>query len=183
MCQDIKEIIISRQEIDEMVDELAAQINADFKDQEIILVGLLKGSVVFMSDLLRKITVPCEIDFMVASSYGKGTTSSGNVKITKDLSADIKGKNVIIVEDIVDTGNTLSRVLELLQIRHPKVLRLCSLLSKPDRREVHDIKIDYLGTEIPDEFVVGYGLDFDEKYRNLPYIGILKEAVYLDVKF
>ena len=120
---------------------------------------------------------------MVASSYGKGTTSSGNVKITKDLSADIKGKNVIIVEDIVDTGNTLSRVLELLQIRHPKVLRLCSLLSKPDRREVHDIKIDYLGTEIPDEFVVGYGLDFDEKYRNLPYIGILKEAVYFDGKF
>lgn len=183
MCQDIKEIIISRREIEEMVDNLAARINADFNNQEIILVGLLKGSVVFMSDLLRKITVPCEIDFMVASSYGSGTTSSGNVKITKDLSVDIKEKNVIIVEDIVDTGNTLSRVLELLKIRKPKELRLCSLLSKPDRREVNNIKIDYLGTEIPDEFVVGYGLDFDEKYRNLPYIGILKEAVYLDVKF
>ena len=183
MCQDIKEIIISRREIEEMVDELAAQINADFKNQEIILVGLLKGSVVFMSDILRKITVPCEIDFMAASSYGSGMVSSGNVKISKDLSVDIKDKNVIIVEDIVDTGNTLSRVLELLKMRQPKELRLCSLLSKPARREADDIKIDYLGTEVPDEFVVGYGLDFDERYRNLPYIGILKEAVYLDVEF
>ncbi len=132
-----------------------------------------------MSDLLRKITLPCEIDFMTASSYGSGTTSNGDVKIIKDLTIDIKDKNVIIVEDIIDSGNTLSRVLNILKKRNPKNLRLCSLLSKPDRREVNDIRIDYLGTEIPDEFVVGYGLDFDEKYRNVPYIGILKREIYL----
>ncbi len=179
MDNSIKNIIISENDIENIVSELADKINADFKNQEIILVGLLKGSVVFMSDLLRKITVPCEIDFMVASSYGSGTVSSGNVKITKDLSVDIKGKNVIVVEDIIDTGNTLSRVMEILKSRDPNTLKLCSFLSKPDRRIVNDIKIDYLGTEIPDEFVVGYGLDYDEKYRNLPYIGILKEEVYL----
>lgn len=176
---DIEKIFLNQNDIDKIVTRLAEEINADFKNQEIILVGLLKGSVVFMSDLLRKITVPCEIDFMSASSYGSGTVSSGNVKITKDLSVDIKNKNVIVVEDIIDTGNTLSRVLELLEIRNPKALRLCSFMSKPDRRVVNDIKIDYLGTEIPDEFVVGYGLDFDEKYRNLPYIGILKKEIYL----
>lgn len=179
MDNSIKNIIISENDIENIVSELADKINADFKNQEIILVGLLKGSVVFMSDLLRKITVPCEIDFMAASSYGSGTVSSGNVKITKDLSVDIKGKNVIVVEDIIDTGNTLSRVMEILKSRDPNTLKLCSFLSKPDRRIVNDIKIDYLGTEIPDEFVVGYGLDYDEKYRNLPYIGILKEEVYL----
>ena len=179
MDNSIKNIIISENDIENIVSELADKINADFKNQEIILVGLLKGSVVFMSDLLRKITVPCEIDFIVASSYGSGTVSSGNVKITKDLSVDIKGKNVIVVEDIIDTGNTLSRVMEILKSRDPNTLKLCSFLSKPDRRIVNDIKIDYLGTEIPDEFVVGYGLDYDEKYRNLPYIGILKEEVYL----
>ena len=176
---DIEKILLSEYDIEKTVADLAESINADFKNQEIILVGLLKGSVVFMSDLLRKITVPCEIDFMVASSYGSGTVSSGNVKITKDLSVDIKGKNVIVVEDIIDTGNTLSRVMEILKSRDPNTLKLCSFLSKPDRRIVNDIKIDYLGTEIPDEFVVGYGLDYDEKYRNLPYIGILKEEVYL----
>lgn len=179
MDNSIKNIIISENDIENIVSELADKINADFKNQEIILVGLLKGSVVFMSDLLRKITVPCEIDFIVASSYGSGTVSSGNVKITKDLSVDIKGKNVIVVEDIIDTGNTLSRVMEILKSRDPNTLKLCSFLSKPDRRIVNDIKIDYLGTEIPDEFVVGYGLDYDEKYRNLPYIGTLKEEVYL----
>ena len=176
---DIEKILLSEYDIEKIVADLAESINADFKNQEIILVGLLKGSVVFMSDLLRKITLPCEIDFMTASSYGSGTTSNGDVKIIKDLTIDIKDKNVIIVEDIIDSGNTLSRVLSILKKRNPKNLRLCSLLSKPDRREVNDIRIDYLGTEIPDEFVVGYGLDFDEKYRNVPYIGILKREIYL----
>ncbi len=175
----IEKILFSEYDIEKIVADLAESINADFKNQEIILVGLLKGSVVFMSDLLRKITLPCEIDFMAASSYGSGTTSNGDVKIIKDLTIDIKDKNVIIVEDIIDSGNTLSRVLNILKKKNPKNLRLCSFLSKPDRREVNDIRIDYLGTEIPDEFVVGYGLDFDEKYRNLPYIGILKREIYL----
>lgn len=175
----IEKILLNEKDIEKIVADLAHNINDDFKNQEIILVGLLKGSVVFISDLLRKITLPCEIDFMAASSYGSGTTSSGDVKITKDLTLDIKNKNVIIVEDIIDSGNTLSRVLRILKEREPKNLKLCSFLSKPDRREVNDIKIDYLGEEIPDEFVVGYGLDFDEKYRNLPYIGILKREIYL----
>ena len=175
----IEKILLNEKDIEKIVADLAHNINDDFKNQEIILVGLLKGSVVFISDLLRKITLPCEIDFMATSSYGSGTTSSGDVKITKDLTLDIKNKNVIIVEDIIDSGNTLSRVLRILKEREPKNLKLCSFLSKPDRREVNDIKIDYLGEEIPDEFVVGYGLDFDEKYRNLPYIGILKREIYL----
>jgi len=175
----IEKKLLNEEDIEQIVADLADRINEEFKNQEIILVGLLKGSFVFMSDLLRKITLPCEVDFMAASSYGSRTVSSGDVKITKDLSIDIKDKNVIVVEDIIDSGNTLSRVLKILQERKPQNLRLCSLLSKPDRREVNDVKIDYLGIEIPDEFVVGYGLDFNEKYRNLPYIGILKREIYL----
>jgi len=178
MNRDIQEILISEKRIEEMVTALAEQINEDFKDKEIILVGLLKGSVVFMSDILRKINMPCSIDFMIASSYGSGTMSSGVVKISKDLSVDIENKNVIIIEDIVDSGNTLSSIMELLKNRNPASLKLCSLLSKPSRR-VKEVKIDYLGTEIPDEFVVGYGLDYDERYRNLPYIGVLKPEIYL----
>ena len=130
-----------------------------------------------MSDLLRKITVPCEIDFIAASSYGSSTVSSGRVNITKDLSCDIGNKNVIVVEDIVDSGNTLECVLEILRERNPAELRLCSFLSKPSRR-VKNIRIDYLGAEISDKFVVGYGLDFDEKFRNLPYLGVLDPKVY-----
>lgn len=175
----VEKILLSEKDIEKIVTDLANDINYDFKNEEIILVGLLKGSAVFMSDLLRKITLPCEIDFMTASSYGSKTTSSGDVRITKDLTIDIKDKNVIIVEDIIDSGNTLSCVFKILKKREPKNLKLCSLLSKPDRREVNDVKIDYLGEEIPDEFVVGYGLDFDEKYRNLPYIGVLKREIYL----
>ncbi len=178
MNRDIQEILISEKRIEEMVTALAEQINEDFKYKEIILVGLLKGSVVFMSDILRKINMPCSIDFMIASSYGSGTMSSGVVKISKDLSVDIENKNVIIIEDIVDSGNTLSSIMELLKNRNPASLKLCSLLSKPSRR-VKEVKIDYLGTEIPDEFVVGYGLDYDERYRNLPYIGVLKPEIYL----
>lgn len=169
---EIQEVLFDEQAIGRVIEALANEINSDYEGKEIILVGLLKGSVVFMSDLLRKIKVPCEIDFMVVSSYGASTVSSGKVDIIKDLSCEIKNKNVIVVEDIVDSGNTLGCVLELLRERNPSELRLCSFLSKPSRRE-KNIIIDYLGAEIPDKFVVGYGLDFDEKFRNLPYIAVL----------
>ncbi len=172
MNEAIKEVLFDEQDINGIVEALANEINRDYDGKEIILVGLLKGSMVFMSDLLRKIKVPCEIDFMAASSYGSSTVSSGSVNIEKDLSCDIENKNVIVVEDIVDSGNTLGLVLEILRERKPAELRLCSFLSKPSRR-VKNIRIDYLGAEIPDRFVVGYGLDFDEKFRNLPYLGIL----------
>ena len=177
MLNDISKIMFDEKQIDDMVEKLADRINSDYKGKQIILVGLLKGSVVFLSDLMRKITVPCNIDFMIVSSYGSSTVSSGNVKISRDLSDSIEGKNVIIVEDIVDSGNTLSCLLELLKCRKPESLRLCSLLSKLSRRE-KEVYIDYLGTEIPDEFVVGYGLDYNELYRDLPYLCVLKPEVY-----
>lgn len=178
MNKDIQEVVFSQEELDTMVCRIAEKINADFADKEILLVGLLKGSVVFITDLMRKIKVPCSIDFMSVSSYGKSTKSSGVVNVKMDLSEEIEGKNVLIVEDIIDSGNTLSAVLELLESRKPASLKLVSLLSKPSRRE-KEVTIDYLGSEIDDLFVVGYGLDFAEKYRNLPYIGVLKPEVYL----
>ena len=142
-----------------------------------MLIPVLRGSFVFMADLIRKIEVPCTVDFMSVSSYGSGTTSSGQVQITKDLSDDIEGKDIIVVEDILDSGNTLSYLLQLLQARKPASMKLCTLLDKPDRR-VKEVHVDYTGFTIPDEFVVGYGLDYAEHYRNLPYIGILKPEVY-----
>ena len=142
-----------------------------------MLIGVLRGSFVFMADLCRAIDLPCTLDFMSVSSYGKGTSSSGRVQITKDLSEDITGKHVIVVEDILDSGNTLSYLLELLKARKPASIRLCTLLDKPDRR-VKPVEVHYSGFSIPDAFVVGYGLDYAEKYRNLPYIGILKPEVY-----
>ncbi len=178
MNKDIQEILFSEDELDAMVGRVADKINRDYSGEEILLVGLLKGSVVFITDLMRKINVPCSIDFMLVSSYGRSTVSSGMVNVKMDLNEEIEGKNVLIVEDIIDSGNTLSAVLELLGSRNPKSLKLASLLSKPSRRQ-KDITIDYLGTEIEDLFVVGYGLDYAEKYRSLPYIGILKPEVYM----
>lgn len=175
MCNgydEVSKILISEDEIKEIIDRLAQQINRDYAGKEIILVGLLKGSFIFMSDLMRKISLPCSIDFMIVSSYGGRTFSSGEVNIKKDLGYDIKGKNVVLVEDIIDSGITLSAVLDILKNREPASLKLCSFLSKPERRK-KEVKIDYLGTEIPDEFVIGYGLDYDEKYRNIPFVGIL----------
>ena len=177
MLNDISKILFDEKQLNTMVQKLADRINSDYAGKQIILVGLLKGSVVFLSDLMRKIKVPCTVDFMVVSSYGASTVSSGNVKISRDLSSSIEGKNVLIVEDIIDSGNTLSCLLELLKCRNPESLKLCSLLSKPSRRE-KEVNIDYLGTEIPDEFVVGYGLDYNELYRNLPYLCVLKPEVY-----
>lgn len=175
--QDIEQILFSEEMLQKRVRELGEQISADYAGKEPVLVSVLRGSYIFMADLSRAIDQPCSIDFMAVSSYGKGTTSSGQVQITKDLSDDIEGKDIIVVEDILDSGNTLYYLLQILQARKPASIRLCTLLDKPDRR-VRDIVADYSGFSIPDAFVVGYGLDYAEKYRNLPYIGILKPEVY-----
>ena len=175
--QDIKCVLFSEEQLEQRVCELAAQIDRDYAGKEPLLVSVLRGSFVFMADLVRHITLPCTVDFMAVSSYGSGTTSSGQVKIIKDLSEQIEGKDVIVVEDILVSGNTLSYLLKLLEARHPASIRLCTLLDKPERR-TKPVAVQYSGFTIPDEFVVGYGLDYDEKYRNLPYIGILKPRVY-----
>ena len=175
--QDNKCDLFSEEQLEQRVCELAAQIDLDYAGKEPLLVSVLRGSFVFMADLVRHITLPCTVDFMAVSSYGSGTTSSGQVKIIKDLSEQIEGKDVIVVEDILDSGNTLSYLLKLLEARHPASIRLCTLLDKPERR-TKPVAVQYSGFTIPDEFVVGYGLDYDEKYRNLPYIGILKPSVY-----
>ena len=177
MENDIQEILFSQETLDKRVGEIAEEINRDYADKEILLVSVLRGSFIFMADLARKITRPCRVDFMSVSSYGKGTSSSGQVQITKDLSEDISGMHVIVVEDILDSGNTLSYLLRILEQRHPASIRLCTLLDKPDRRKV-EVAVHYSGFTIPDAFVVGYGLDYAERYRNLPYIGILKPEVY-----
>ena len=177
MKNDIKKVLFTEEQLRQKVDELGAQITADYRGKKPLVVSVLKGSYVFMADLTRRIDVPCTVDFMVVSSYGAGTKTSGEVQIIKDLENSIDGRDLIIVEDILDSGVTLSYLMKVLTARGASSIRLCTLLSKPDRRKV-DVKIDYLGFEIPDEFVVGYGLDFAEKYRNLPYIGILKPSVY-----
>lgn len=163
--------LITADEIATKIDALAAEINESFKDTEkLIVVGLLRGSFVFIADLVRKLTVPVEVDFMVASSYGDSTESSRNVRIVKDLDGQIRGKDVVLVEDIIDTGYTLSEVVRLLKTRDPNRLEICTLLNKPSRREV-EIPINFCGFDIPDEFVVGYGIDYAQNNRNLPFIG------------
>ena len=175
--QDIERVLFTEQELKDRVAEIAAQIDKDYAGKEPMLISVLRGSFIFMADLVRSITLPCTVDFMAVSSYGSGTTSSGQVKITKDLSESIEGRDIIVVEDILDSGNTLSYLFQLLQARHPASVRLCTLLDKPSRR-TKPITADYTGFTVDDLFVVGYGLDYAEKYRNLPYIGILKPAVY-----
>lgn len=177
MINDIEKILYSEEELHEIAQKLGARISEDYKDKNLLLVSILKGSVVFMADLMRAITVPCKIDFMCVSSYGSGSESSGVVKIVKDLDINLKGYDVLIVEDILDSGRTLNYVKSILLGRNPSSIKICTLLDKPERRVV-DLKADYFGMNVPDEFVVGYGLDFDEKYRNLPFIGILKREVY-----
>ena len=167
--EDIEKVLISEQELAAKVEELAAKISADFEGREVLVVTLLKGGVMFSVDLMRKLTVPVEIDFMNVSSYGASSKTSGVVKIDKDLDKPIAGKNVLLVEDIIDSGNTLSKIKALFEHRNAKSVRICTLLDKPSRRVV-DVKVDYVGKEIPDEFVIGYGLDCAENYRNLPYI-------------
>lgn len=164
---------LTEQQIAERIAEMGAQISKEIGDEPVCLICILKGSVFFTCELAKRITSPVEIEFMSVSSYGSGTKSSGVVKINKDLDTSIEGKNVLVVEDIIDSGRTLSYLLENLRTRNPKTLRLCTLLDKPDRRVVK-VDVDYVGFEIPDEFVVGYGLDYDQKYRNLPYIGYVE---------
>lgn len=178
MHNDIKEILFTKQEIDMMVHKIASQINEDFAGEELIAVIILKGSLIFAADLIRCLTVNVKLDFMQASSYGNGTVSSGVINIKKDIDTDIKGKNVLIIEDIIDSGTTLNLLKKEIQDRGAKTVKIASLLSKPDRRIV-DVEVEYIGTDIPDEFVVGYGLDMDEKYRQMDYIGILKPEVYM----
>ncbi len=177
MKNDIERVLFSEAELKTRVAELGAQITADYQGKQPVIISVLRGSYIFMADLTRSIDLPCTIDFMAVSSYGSGTTSSGQVRIVKDLSENIEGRDVLVVEDILDSGNTLSYLLKLLQARHVASVKLCTLLDKPSRR-TRDIKADYVGYSVPDLFVVGYGLDYAEKYRNLPYIGILKPEVY-----
>lgn len=179
MNQDIERVIFSEEKLAETVHKLGAQITEDYKDRKLLLISILKGSIMFMSDLMRSIDIPCEIDFMAVSSYGSGVKSSGTVRILKDLDRDIHGYDVLIVEDILDSGMTLNYLMDLLYARNPNSIRICTLFDKPERRKV-DIFADYAGLEVPDEFIVGYGLDYAEKYRNLPYIGVLKREVYAD---
>ncbi|MBK0001201.1 hypoxanthine phosphoribosyltransferase [Erwinia sp. S43] len=172
------EVMISEAEIKSRIAELGQQINEHYRNSgsDMVLVGLLRGSFMFMADLCRAIDVPHEVDFMTASSYGNGTSSTRDVKILKDLDEDIRGKDVLIVEDIIDSGNTLSKVREIFSLRGPKSLAICTLLDKPERREVQ-VPVEYVGFSIPDEFVVGYGIDYAQRYRHLPYIG---KVVMLD---
>ncbi|AXQ24012.1 hypoxanthine phosphoribosyltransferase [Acinetobacter wuhouensis] len=165
-------VMISAEEIHAKVQELGKKIDAHYanSDKELVLIGLLRGSVIFMADLCRAITKTHELDFMTVSSYGGGTTSSRDVKILKDLDGEIRGKDVLIVEDIIDSGNTLSKVLDILSTREPNSIELCTLVSKPSRREI-DLEVKFLGFEVEDKFIVGYGLDYDQKYRHIPFIG------------
>ena len=165
-------ILIPEDKVDERIAQLGEQISKDYEGKQVHLIGILKGSIFFICELAKRITVPVTLDFMSVSSYGAGTKSSGVVKLIKDLDEPIEGKDVLVVEDIIDSGHTLSYLLKNLSSRNPASIRLCTLLDKPERREV-DVEVDYQGFSIPDEFVIGYGLDYDQRYRNLPYIGVL----------
>ena len=174
---DIEKILVSNAEIAKRAEEIAAQINADYKGKPILVVGILRGASIFLADIFKRLEGDVELDFMSLSSYGNGTNSSGEVKMIKDLSEPVDGKNVLIIEDIIDTGVTLSYLIKVLEARNPESIKLCALLDKPSRRKV-ELKGDYIGFEIPDEYVVGYGLDYAEKYRNLPDVCVLSKTVY-----
>ena len=175
--QDVKKVLFTEEELEQIVSRLGSEITEAYRNKNLLLIGILKGCVVFMSDLMRHIDLKCRIDFMAVSSYGAGTKSSGTVRILKDLDIDLTGFDVLLVEDILDSGNTLFYVRSLLATRGAKSVRICTLLDKPSRRTA-DIRADFVGSEIGDEFVIGYGLDFDEKYRNLPYLGVPYPYVY-----
>lgn len=176
--EDMAKILISEEELDKISTRVAKEISRDYAGKKLLLVGILKGAILFMADLMKKLDIPAQIDFMKVSSYGAGTVSSGQIKITLDLNRpDIAETDILIIEDIVDSGRTLNTLTALLRERGAKSVRTCSLLDKPSRREV-DFTPDYIGKEIPDEFVIGYGLDYDEDYRTLPFVGVLKPSVY-----
>lgn len=177
MNNDIEKILITEEEIKDINQRLGRQISEDYKGKNLLLVSVLKGSIVFMADLMREISIPCEIDFMCVSSYGSGIKTSGVVKIIKDLDIKLEGRDVLIVEDILDSGLTLSYITDILSARNPNSIKICTFLDKPERRQA-DVYAHYKGVDIPDEFVVGYGLDCDEIYRNLPYVGVVKPCIY-----
>ena len=172
----VEQVLIDDDRLQDRIAELGSEISADYAGRDLLLVGVLKGAVFFMADLMRRLTMPCEIDFMAISSYGAATDSSGVVRILKDLDINIEGRNVLVVEDIIDSGLTLSYLVRNLQAREPASLDVCALLTKPQRRE-NDVDVRYVGFEIPNRFVVGYGLDFAERYRNLPYVAVLHPAL------
>ena len=175
----VGEVLIDEDRLQERIRELGREVSSDYAGRELLLVGVLKGAVFFMADLMRSVTVPCEIDFMAISSYGAATDSSGVVRILKDLDINIEGRHVLVVEDIIDSGLTLSYLLRNLESREPASLEICALLTKPDRREI-EVPVRYVGFEIPNRFVIGYGLDFDERYRNLPYVAVLRDEMIPD---
>lgn len=177
MNKDIEKILVTQQDLAEITKTLGEQITKDYAGKKLLMVGVLKGSIYFLTDLSRNIDLPCNIDFIQASSYGAGTVTSGEIKITKDIGSDLSGYDVLLVEDILDTGRTLKYIHDMLSKRNPQSISVITLLDKPARREV-DICADYVGVDVPNAFVVGYGLDYNQLYRNLPYIGILKESVY-----
>ncbi|AAK81139.1 hypoxanthine phosphoribosyltransferase [Clostridium acetobutylicum] len=177
MREDIKEVLLDEEKINEKVKELGKKISEDYKGKDLILIGILKGSVVFMGNLVKYIDIPCAIDFMSVSSYGNGTSTSGIVKVLKDLDSDVEGKDILIVEDIIDSGVTLKYLMGHISGKKPNSIEIITLLNKPERRRV-EINVKYTGFIVPDYFLVGYGLDYAEKYRNLPYIGILKDEIY-----
>jgi hypoxanthine phosphoribosyltransferase len=168
----VAEILIDEDDLQRRITDLGEEISADYRGRDLLLLGVLKGAVFFMSDLMRRLTIPCEIDFMAISSYGASTDSSGVVRILKDLDINIEGRHVLVVEDIIDSGLTLSYLMRMLESREPASLEICALLTKPERREI-DVDVRYTGFEIPNRFVIGYGLDFAERYRNLPYVAVL----------
>jgi hypoxanthine phosphoribosyltransferase len=174
--QAVTEVLIDQDALQQRIQELGEEISTDYTGRDLLLIGVLKGAVFFMADLMRNLTIPCEIDFMAISSYGDSTDSSGVVRILKDLDINIEGRDVLIVEDIIDSGLTLSYLMRNLEARGPASLEICSLLTKPERREA-DVPVRYIGFEIPNRFVIGYGLDFAERYRNLPYVGVLDPSL------
>ena len=176
LAEGIQEILIDERALQARIAELGAAVSEDYRGLDLLLVGVLKGAVFFMADLMRQIDLPCEVDFMAISSYGTGIDSSGVVRILKDLDVSVEGRNILIVEDIIDSGLTLSYLLRTLEARRPASVEICALLAKPERRE-SDVACRYVGFEIPNRFVIGYGLDFAERYRNLPYIGVLRDEL------
>ena len=177
MLDDILKVLITEEEIKNRVTELGKQISEDFNGEDIVVIGLLKGCFMFIADLMRAIDSNVAVDFMAVSSYGSGIVSSGEIKIKKDYSIDIEDKNVLVIDDILDTGRTLAFIKDYLIVKSPKQIKICTLLDKPERRTTK-VHVDYVGFSVPDQFVVGYGLDYDERYRNLPFIGVLKPEVY-----
>jgi len=177
MHKDVERILVSEEQITETVNKIASNINRDLNGEPLLVIVILKGSTPFAMDLIRKLDMPVELDFMQVSSYGQSTQTGGFINVKRDLEQDVSGKNILIVEDIIDSGNTLFKLKSLFESRNAKSVRICTMLDKPSRRVV-DVHVDYTGIEIPDEFVIGYGLDYAEQYRNLPYIGVLKRSVY-----